>query len=95
MSKYKGDVVLSAQVGKPVPAKDAFDTDHHVIQIRKDQFKELLRIRFDVLMHFGFSGLIQDADVHISGMKIDTAIIPVLSFVKSHVWPPLGEVVKK
>ena len=84
MTKGERDLVFGAKVCEPIPAKDAFDADDHVIQIRKDQFKELFRIGFDVLVHFGFTGIVQDADVHISGMKIDTAVVLVLLFVKSH-----------
>jgi hypothetical protein len=82
--KGERDLVFGAKIGEPIPAKDAFDADGDIVQIRKDQFKELLRISFDVLMHFRFSGLIQNADIHFSSVQIDTAIVRVLLFVKSH-----------
>jgi hypothetical protein len=35
-------------------------------------------------MHEGFPGLVQNTDIHGSGVKIDSAIILVLFGVKSH-----------
>jgi hypothetical protein len=84
MPEHKGYFVLGTKVCNPVPAEYAFNADNDVIDIWKYQFKEQHRIRFDILMHFSFSSMIDDADVHFSGMKVDTAIVFVLLIVKSH-----------
>jgi hypothetical protein len=62
----------------PVPAKNALHTDNHIIKIGEDQFKEQLRIGFDILVHFDHALLVQDAHVHGLGVQIDAAIVFVL-----------------
>jgi hypothetical protein len=84
VAKNKGDVVLGTEVSKPVPTKDAFHPHDNIIEIRKDQLKKGFGISFDILMHFGFSLLVQDADIHFSCVQIDTAIVFVLLDVKFH-----------
>jgi len=84
MSEDKGYFVFGTKVCNPVPTKDALNTDNDVIDIWKNHFKEQLRIRFDIFMNMGFAFLIEDADVHFSGVQIDTAIVLVLLIVKSH-----------
>ena len=73
-----------AKVGDPIPAKDAFDPDNDVIEKRKDQLEEQLRIGFNVLVNFSFSFLVDNAYIHLACMQIDTAIVLVLLIVKSH-----------
>jgi hypothetical protein len=65
-------------------AKNAFNADNDVVQIWKDQFKEQLRIGFDVLMHLDFVVSVDDAYVHFTDMQIDTTVVLVLSFIKFH-----------
>jgi hypothetical protein len=84
MAENERYFVNVTNVGKPVPAEYTFNADSHVIQIWEDQFKEEFRIRFDILMHFSFPFLIDDADVHFSSVKIDTAIVLVLLIVEFH-----------
>jgi hypothetical protein len=76
--------VFGAEVGNPVPAKDAFDTDNDIIDVGKHQFEEQFRIGFYVLVDLGFAFLVDDTDIHFSSVQIDTAIVLVLLFVKSH-----------
>jgi hypothetical protein len=40
--------------------------------------------RFCNFVNMGFTFLIEDADIHFSGVQIDTAIVLVLLIVKSH-----------
>jgi hypothetical protein len=90
MTKDKGDVVFSTKVGDPIPAKDTFHTDNDVIEVWKDHLEKWFRIGFDVLMHFGFTSLIENADIHFSRMKVDTAVVLVLLLIKSHVLASFG-----
>jgi hypothetical protein len=78
------NAVLSAQIGDPVPAKDALDTDDDVFQEGEDQLKEHLGIGGDVFMESGFAFLVDDADVHFACVQIDAAVKLVLLFVESH-----------
>jgi len=84
MPEHKGYFVLGTKVCYPIPAKDAFNTDNDVIDIWKDQFKEQLCIGFDIFVNMGFALFVEDADIHFSGVQIDTAIVLVLLIVKSH-----------
>ena len=68
-------MVLGAKIGEPVPAKDAFNTDDNVIEVGKDQFEKQFRIGFDILVNFYFSFLIDNADIHFSGVQIDAAVV--------------------
>jgi hypothetical protein len=84
MAEHKGYFVLGTKVCNPVPAKDAFNTDNDVIDIWKNHFKEQLRIGFDVFVNMSFTLFVEDANIHFSGVQIDTAIVFVLFIVKSH-----------
>ena len=48
----------------------------------KDPFEKQFRIGFDILMENDFSLMIEDADIHFSGMKIGTAVILMQLIVK-------------
>ncbi len=76
--------MFGAKIGEPIPAKYAFDANNDVLNEGKHQFKEQLRIGFDVFVNLDFSLLVNDAHIHFSGMKIDAAVVMVLLVVKSH-----------
>ena len=84
MSEHEGDFMSSTQIRKPVPAKNAFDSDSNVIDIGENYLEKQFRIGFDILVNMDFTFLIEDTDLHFPGMKIDTAIVLVLLTVKSH-----------
>ena len=84
MTKHKGNVVLGAQVGEPVPAKYTLDTDDDIVQIGENQLKEHFRVGFDIRVHDYFSLVIEDAHLHCARMQIDPAIVFVLLFVEFH-----------
>jgi hypothetical protein len=84
VSKDKNDVVFSAKISEPIPAKDAFNPDHDTFDEWENEFEKSFRIGFDILVYKDFSILRQDADIHFSCMQIDAAVIVVLLFVKSH-----------
>ncbi len=48
------------------------------------QLKEQLGVGFYVLMNFDLPVVVDNADIHFSGMQIDPAVISVLLFVESH-----------
>jgi len=77
-------MVIGAKIGQPVPAEDTFNADNHIFDEGKDQFEKQFRVGFDILMDNDFSLMIQDADIHFSGMKIDTAVILMRLIVKFH-----------
>jgi len=84
VTKDKRDLVLGAKIGEPVPAKDAFNANNDVLHEREHQLKEQLGIGFDIFMDPDLPLVADNADIHFSGMQIDTAIELVLLVIKSH-----------
>ena len=84
MAQGESNLVLGTEIGKPIPAEDAFDTDDDVFQERGDKFDQHLLIGIDIFMKLNISLLIEDANVHFSGVKIDSAIILVLLGIEIH-----------
>lgn len=76
--------MVGAKIGQPVPAEDTFDADNNIFDEGKDPFEKQFRVGFDIRMDNDFSPMIQDADIHFSGMKIDTAVILMQLIVKFH-----------
>jgi hypothetical protein len=74
MSKNKRDRFPVAKIGKPVPDEQAFDGDDNVFPVRLDGPEKGFRGGFEVFVKHGIALLIQNADVHGSGVQIDTAI---------------------
>ena len=78
MAKDKGDVMLSAQVSRPVPAKSGFNTDDDMVQVSKDQLKEQERAGLYVPLHFDFGGGVDDTHLHFPGIQNNATVIFVL-----------------
>jgi hypothetical protein len=85
VSKDKVNVVIGAQIGDPIPAKYAFNADNDVIDKWEYDFKKQFRVGLDILVNPGLSLLIDDTDVHLSCVQVDTAIVLVLLIVEPHV----------
>ncbi len=84
MTKHKRDGFPVTQIGEPVPNEHAFDGDDDILPIGLDGPEKGLRIRSDVFVQQGVALLIQDTDVHGSGVQIDTAIELVLLGIEFH-----------
>src|SRR5262249_51414816 len=80
----KRNILLGAQIGEPVPSKDAFHANRHVFSVGGYRFKEQLRGTRHVSVQQYLALRIQDTDVHRSGMQIDSAVVSVLLGIKSH-----------
>ena len=72
----------------PIPCEDTFYGNDDVFTIWSDRFEKDVGVCLDVPMQENFAFLIEDAEVHGLGMKIDTAEKFVLLGVKSHLRPP-------
>jgi hypothetical protein len=84
MAEDKGDFLLGAEIGEPVPGEDALDGDGHVLSVRRDGFEEQLRTARHIAVQENLAVSIQDTDVHRSGMQIDPAVVSVLLSVEFH-----------
>jgi len=90
MSKHKRNRFPGTEIGKPVPDEHAFDGYNDVFPVWLDGSEKGLRIRSDIFVKPGVTLLIQDADVHGSGVQIDAAIVLMLLGVESHKVSSLG-----
>jgi hypothetical protein len=71
----EGEVGFPAGIGEPIPAEHAFGTDREVVTVRSDQFEEELEvIIFDVGVDEDLARAIHEADVHLVGVEIDSAV---------------------
>ena len=84
VTEDKGDPVLSTQVSEPVPGKHALDGDDEIVMVRLDDLEESIGPCWQVAVDQNLPVLIDDTDVHRSGVKIDTAVEFMLVGVESH-----------
>jgi hypothetical protein len=84
MSEDKWDVLVCTEISQPVPGKHAFGTHDNVFSKRFDCSQKGFRIGFYVAMQDGVTLLIEDAQIHFVGVKVDSAVKFVLFGVKSH-----------
>jgi hypothetical protein len=75
VGQHEGQARALAGIGQPVPAEHAFAADRQALPIRLDQLEEELEV---VVPHVGvdeFSSLaVHQADVHLPGVEIDSAV---------------------
>jgi hypothetical protein len=65
-----------ARVGQPVPAEHAFAADRQIVAIGGDEFEEELEvIVLDVGVDQFLALAVHDADVHLPGVEVDSAIV--------------------
>jgi hypothetical protein len=84
VAQDEGDTLAGAQIGQPVPGEHAFDADHDVLAVRANDGQEVLGAGRSVAVDEDLAAGIEDADVHASGVQVDTAVVSVLLCVESH-----------
>jgi len=83
MTEDDRDVFLGAPVGEPVAGEHAFDRDDEMRPIGCNSFEKGRWGRLHVAVKQCLTGLVEDADVHGTGMQVDAAVKWVLCVVKS------------
>jgi hypothetical protein len=83
MAEDERDAFVRTQVGQPVPGEHAFDRDDETLSIGRNDVQKGLWVRLHITMHENLAALIEDADVHGTGMQVDAAVKLVLGVVKS------------
>jgi hypothetical protein len=68
MPQDERDVFLSAEIGEPIPDEHAFDGDYEIVPEGFDGSQKGFRRGFEVSVEHCFALLIQDAEVHGSGV---------------------------
>jgi hypothetical protein len=84
VAQDEGNPLVGAEVGEPIPREDAFDTDDKIFPIGGNRLEKRLWACLYIPMDQYLSILVQDADVHGTGMQIDATVKLVLFGVKSH-----------
>ena len=76
MSEDKSEVGLRTGVGKPIPTEHTLAADGDVVPVRGDQFEEESEVvSLDVGMAELFAFFVHDADVHLSRMEVNSAVV--------------------
>ena len=75
MGQHEGQPGLLAGIGEPVPVEGALGDDGQVVAIRLDALEEVLEVVAEDVGVDEFVALsIHEADVHLAGMEIDSAV---------------------
>jgi hypothetical protein len=84
VARHESDVLGLAQIGQPVPAEEALAGDHPVIAEGRDGFEKGARLGRHFLVQHDGAGLVEDPQVHGSGMQVDPAVEAVRLVVETH-----------
>src|SRR5207244_690256 len=76
-----------AQIGDPVPREHALGCDDQSVAVRRDRLAESVGLSRQVLVKADRAGLVEDAQVHGSGVQIDAAVESVRLVVETHGTP--------
>src|SRR5919106_736893 len=78
------DAFVSTEVGQPIPREQAFDRDNEPLSRGRNDVQKGLRGCLHIPVHENLATLVEDTDVHGTGMQIDAAIKLVWLGVESH-----------
>src|SRR5215510_8125841 len=84
MPKDERDTFVGTEVGEPVPGEHTLDRHDKPLSIRVNGVQKGLRSGFHIAMYQDLAVLVEDAEVHRTGMEVDTAVKWVRRGVKSH-----------
>ena len=82
--KDKRNAFAGTQIGKPLPREDAFDADDTILSIGRNSLEKGVWPRWHIPVHKDLAILVQDAEVHGTGMQVNATIKCVLFGVESH-----------
>jgi hypothetical protein len=74
MAEDESNALLGTQVSEPVPGEQALDRHDETLSVWGNGFQEGLRVGFHIAMHKNLAALVEDAEVHGAGMKVDAAV---------------------
>jgi hypothetical protein len=84
MPQDKGDALGLAEVGDPIPGKEALDADGDVGPEGDQHLEEELLVIRDLLAHDDVAGLVDDTNRQQSGVQVDAAVESMLLGVETH-----------
>ena len=75
VGEHERDPRRVAGIGQPIPAEHAFGADGEIVAIRGDELEEERKVVVgDVGVDELFARAIQDADIHLAGMEVNSAV---------------------
>jgi len=78
------DIFFIAEVSEPIPGEYTFDGNDDVFSVWFDSLEEGIGLSVDILVEQDVPVLIEDTEIHGSGVKVDTAVEFMLLRVESH-----------
>jgi hypothetical protein len=91
MSESEGDGAFTAEIGDPVPGKNAFDANDVVCPVQGYDLLKGFRSGRQVLVLDNRTGMVHDTDIHRPCVQIDFGVELMLCFVESHKGPPVKD----
>ena len=85
MAQDEGDGLVLAQVGEPVPGEHALAADDQAVAEGRDGVEKGLGLGGKIRLEDGLAGVVENVDVHASGVQIDAGVKSVLTGVAAHV----------
>ncbi len=74
VAQHKFDLFPVTKIGQPVPREHTFHPHNQSVTIRCNQIQKMVAPRLQIAMHQYPARLIDNADVHFSGMQVDSAV---------------------
>jgi hypothetical protein len=75
VSQDEVDARRLAGIGEPIPAEHALGADGQIVAIGRNELEEIFEVIVpDVRVDEFFAGAVHDADVHLAGMEINSAV---------------------
>jgi hypothetical protein len=84
VTEDKGDLLLGAEVGDPIPGEEALDADGDVGSEGSEGIEEALFVGGEGGLTNDGAGLIEDADGEEPGMQVDATVASVRTGVELH-----------
>ncbi len=87
--QHEGNPLALTQIGQPVPGEHAFHRHHQVLAEGLDRGQERLRGALQVTREAYLAGGVQDAQVHLTSVQVDPAVVLMLTGIELHLRPPV------
>lgn len=84
MAEIKGNSVLCASVGQPIPVEGGLGADGNAGHIRLEVLQQTSKVRGQLMVKLDDTVLVHDANVHDVCMQVDAAIILFVNVNKFH-----------
>jgi hypothetical protein len=84
VAENEGNIFFIAEVSEPIPGEHAFYGNDDVFAVWFDSLEEGIGLSVDIFVEQDGSVLIEDTEIHGSGMKVDAAVEFMLLRIESH-----------